>query len=83
MDETRGQLIKRVIAGSAVNSYFLVATPSIAAAHDVLFSSDNGTFIAFGGIGLTNIKAQEFVYNGAQSCTNSGWGAQRATSAVS
>lgn len=72
LDETRGQLMKRVIVGSAVTSCFVV-TPSFAASNDVLFSADDGNFIVFGGIGLANIKAQEFVYRGAAACTDSGW----------
>ncbi|NEI52862.1 omptin family outer membrane protease [Rhizobium leguminosarum] len=54
--------MKRVVAESAVTSCLLVATPSLAAADNTLFSSDDGNFIVFGGIGLANIKAQEFFY---------------------
>ncbi|WP_245276938.1 hypothetical protein [Rhizobium leguminosarum] len=61
-DETRGQLMKRVITGFAITSCLLVATPSWAAANNALYSSDDGNFFFFGGLGLANIKAQEFVY---------------------
>lgn len=73
LDELRGQLTKCVIVGSVITSCFLMATPSFAAADDVLFSSDDGNLIVFGGIGLANIKAQEFVYPSAGACTESGW----------
>ncbi|WEX79726.1 omptin family outer membrane protease (plasmid) [Sinorhizobium numidicum] len=49
-----------------------MATPSLAASHAALFSSDDGNFIVFGGIGLANIEAQEFVDRGAEECTDSG-----------
>ncbi|WP_244560035.1 omptin family outer membrane protease [Ensifer aridi] len=73
LDELCGQLTKCVIVGSVITSCFLMATPSFAAADDVLFSSDDGNLIVFGGIGLANIKAQEFVYRGAEQCTDLGW----------
>ncbi|WRW37754.1 hypothetical protein U5G49_007390 (plasmid) [Rhizobium indigoferae] len=73
LDETRGQLMKRVIAGSAVTSCLLVATPSLAAADNALFSSDDGNFVVFGGLGLANIKAQEFVYYGDRKRSQLNW----------
>lgn len=72
-DETRGQLMKRVITGSAVTSCLLVATPSLAAADNALFSSDDGNFVVFGGLGLANIKAQEFVYEGDHKNSQLNW----------
>ncbi|MBB4189592.1 omptin [Sinorhizobium terangae] len=73
LDEIHGQPTKCVIVGSVITSCFLMATPSFAATDDVLFSSDDGNFIVLGGIGLANIKAQEFVYPGSGACTASGW----------
>ncbi|WP_261337678.1 omptin family outer membrane protease [Rhizobium leguminosarum] len=72
-DETRGQLMKRVITGIAVTSCLLVATPSLAAADNALFSSDDGNFVVFGGLGLANIKAQEFVYDGDHKVSQLNW----------
>ncbi|QPB24857.1 omptin family outer membrane protease (plasmid) [Rhizobium sp. 007] len=65
--------MNRVIVGSVVTSCFLMATPSFAAADDVLFSSDGGNFILFGGIGVANIKAQEFVYDGDHKNSQLNW----------
>ncbi|WP_353642631.1 omptin family outer membrane protease [Mesorhizobium sp. WSM2239] len=69
LDETRGQLMKRAVIGSVVTFCFLMATSSFAAADDVVFSSDAGNFIVFGGLSLANIKAQEFVYGDEEECT--------------
>ncbi|MCZ4093568.1 hypothetical protein [Sinorhizobium psoraleae] len=63
--QIRDQLTRRVIGGSVVASCFVMAVPSFAAADDVRFSSDDGNFVVLGGIGLANIKAQEFVYPAA------------------
>ncbi|MBP2444290.1 omptin family outer membrane protease [Rhizobium leguminosarum] len=73
LDETRGQLMTRVITGSAVTSCLLVATPSWAAADNALFSSDDGNFVVFGGLGLANISAQEFVYDGDHKDSQLNW----------
>ncbi|WP_246722858.1 omptin family outer membrane protease [Rhizobium ruizarguesonis] len=62
--------MKRVITGSAAASCLLVATPSLAAAGNALFSSDDGNF---GGLGLANIKAQEFVYEGDRKLSQLNW----------
>lgn len=51
----------RVITGSAVTSCLPVATLSPAAADNALLSSDDGNIVVFAGLGLANIKAQEFV----------------------
>ncbi|WP_260684811.1 omptin family outer membrane protease [Rhizobium laguerreae] len=61
-DETLGQLMNRVITASAITFCLVVPTPSLAAANNALYSSDDGNFFFFGGLGLANIKAQEFVY---------------------
>ncbi|MFA1628089.1 omptin family outer membrane protease [Rhizobium mongolense] len=71
--ERRGQLMKRVSIRSVAISCFLLAAPSFAAADNALFSSDDGNVVLFGDIGLANIKAQEFVYRGAEKCSDSGW----------
>ncbi|MDH6206800.1 outer membrane protease [Rhizobium leguminosarum] len=73
LDERRGQLMKRVITGSAVTSCLLAATPSLAAADNALFSSDDGNFVVFGGLGLANIKAQEFAYEGDHKNSQLNW----------
>ncbi|WEX91703.1 omptin family outer membrane protease (plasmid) [Sinorhizobium garamanticum] len=73
LNEKRGQPTKPVIIRSVVTSSFLMTTPSFAAADDVLFSSDDGSFIFFGGIGVANIKAQEFVYDGDQKISQLNW----------
>ncbi|WP_260690306.1 omptin family outer membrane protease [Rhizobium leguminosarum] len=69
----RSQLMKRVITGFVVTSCLLVATPSLAAADNALFSSDDGNFVVFGGLGLANIKAQEFVYRGDRKLSQLNW----------
>ncbi|MGO6944742.1 omptin family outer membrane protease [Rhizobium johnstonii] len=65
--------MKRVITGSAVTSCLLVATPSLAVADNALFSSDDGNFVVFGGLGLANIKAQEFAYEGDHKNSQLNW----------
>ncbi|MDV4159426.1 MULTISPECIES: omptin family outer membrane protease [Rhizobium] len=72
-DETRSQLMKRVITGIVVTFCLLVATPSLAAADKTLFSSDDGNFVVFGGLGLANIKAQEFVYQTDRKISQLNW----------
>ncbi|WP_204339909.1 omptin family outer membrane protease [Rhizobium leguminosarum] len=51
----------------------LVATPSLAAANNALYSSDDGNFFVFGGLGLANIKAQEVVYDGDHKVSQLNW----------
>ncbi|WP_246826454.1 MULTISPECIES: omptin family outer membrane protease [Rhizobium] len=70
-DETLGQLMKRVITVSAITFCLLVPTPSLAAANNALYSFDDGNF--FGGLGLANIKTQEFVYNGDHKNSQLNW----------
>ncbi|WP_245457656.1 omptin family outer membrane protease [Rhizobium leguminosarum] len=65
--------MKRVITGFVVTSCLLVATPSLAAADKTLFSSDDGNFVVFGGLGLANIKAQEFAYYGDHKNSQLNW----------
>ncbi|WP_245458321.1 omptin family outer membrane protease [Rhizobium leguminosarum] len=72
-DEIRSQLMKRVITGIVVTFCLLVATPSLAAADNALFSSDDGNFVVFGGLGLANIKAQEFAYYGDHKNSQLNW----------
>ncbi|MGR9425999.1 omptin family outer membrane protease [Rhizobium leguminosarum] len=72
-NETLGELMKRVVTGFAITFCLLVATPSLAAANNALYSSDDGNFIVFGGMGLANIKAQEFVYNGDHKVSQLNW----------
>ncbi|MBY3225597.1 omptin family outer membrane protease [Rhizobium laguerreae] len=64
--------MKRVIIGFAIAFCLLVATPSWAAANNAL-SSDDGNFVVFGGPGLANIKAQEFVYEGDRKLSQLNW----------
>ncbi|NEI67794.1 omptin family outer membrane protease [Rhizobium leguminosarum] len=45
----------------------------MAAADNALFSSDDGNFVVFGGLGLANIKAQEFVYEGDHKNSQLNW----------
>ncbi|WP_168349635.1 omptin family outer membrane protease [Rhizobium leguminosarum] len=71
--------MKRVITGFVVTSCLLVATPSLAAADNALFSSDDGNFVVFGGLGLANIKAQEFVYEGDRKLSQLNWESQGMT----
>ncbi|UIJ99242.1 omptin family outer membrane protease [Rhizobium leguminosarum] len=72
-NETLGQLMKRIITASAITFCLLVATPSMADANNALYSSDDGNFVVFGGLGLANIKAQEFVYNGDHKNSQLNW----------
>ncbi|TVZ74857.1 omptin family outer membrane protease [Rhizobium mongolense] len=71
--ERRGQLMKRVSIRSVAISCFLLAAPSFAAADNALFSSDDGNVVVFGDIGLANIKAQEFVYEGDHKLSQLNW----------
>ncbi|MBY3179888.1 omptin family outer membrane protease [Rhizobium leguminosarum] len=66
--------MKRVTTtGCAVTPCLLVATPSLAAADNTLFSSDDGNFVVFSGLGLANIKAQEFTYHGDHKVSQLNW----------
>jgi len=56
--------MKRVSIRSVAISCFLFAAPSFAAADKALCSSDDGSLVVFGDIGVANIKAQEFFYAG-------------------
>ncbi len=56
-----------------ITSCLLVATPSLAAANNALYSSDDGNFFVFGGLGLANIKAQEVVYDGDHKVSQLNW----------
>ncbi|MQV96755.1 omptin family outer membrane protease [Sinorhizobium medicae] len=65
--------MKRVSIRSVAISCFLFAAPSFAAADKALFSSDDGNVVVFGDIGLANIKAQEFVYDGDHKNSQLNW----------
>ncbi|ANP88265.1 outer membrane protease [Rhizobium leguminosarum] len=66
--------MKRVITGFAVTSCLLVAaTPSLAAANNASYSSDDGNFFFFAGLGLANIKAHAFVYDGDHKNSQLNW----------
>ncbi|MBY3027452.1 omptin family outer membrane protease [Rhizobium leguminosarum] len=45
----------------------------MAAANNALYSSDDGNFFVFGGLGLANIKAQEVVYDGDYKVSQLNW----------
>ncbi|MGO6698299.1 omptin family outer membrane protease [Rhizobium ruizarguesonis] len=45
----------------------------MAAANNALYSSDDGNFFVFGGLGLASIKAQEVVYDGDHKVSQLNW----------
>ncbi|WKL24423.1 peptidase (plasmid) [Sinorhizobium meliloti] len=65
--------MKRVSIRSVAISCFLFAAPSFAAADKALCSSDDGSLVVFGDIGVANIKAQEFFYAGDHEISQLNW----------
>ncbi|WP_245007032.1 omptin family outer membrane protease [Rhizobium laguerreae] len=65
--------MKRIITTSAITFCLLAATPSLAAANNARSSFDDGNFVVFSGLGLANIKAQEFVYDGDHKNSQLNW----------
>lgn len=51
----------------------LALCPALAAAEDNLFTSPDGAFSVYGGIGLANVKAGEFVYDGSHKLSQLNW----------
>lgn len=47
--------------------------PTLASAEDTIFTSPDGAFSLYGGIGLANIKADEFVYDGSHKVSELNW----------
>lgn len=65
--------MKGVSIRSVAISCFLFAAPSFAAADEALCSSDDGSLVVFGDIGVANIKAQEFFYAGDHEISQLNW----------
>ncbi|HLP66489.1 MAG TPA: omptin family outer membrane protease [Rhizobium sp.] len=58
---------------SAAACCLLLTAPTAALAEDTLFSSSDGSFVIFGGVGLANVKADEFVYNNGKKLSELNW----------